>query len=132
MLYLLLYLFVEIYISVQIASLIGPFWTFVEIVATAAYGFWIISNMHIQLTATMGALRSGEISLEEFEAMNLYSLVGALLLILPGFFTDFLGILLQFGVLSRFLAKRVLGLRSRRRKKSMEENDVIDVEIIER
>ncbi len=128
MLYFLLYLFIETFVSVQIASAIGPFWTFVEIIASAVYGVWIIKNMHIQMLATMQSLANGEISIEEFENMNLATVVGALLLIIPGFFTDILGILLQFGVFSTFIAKKILKLKSKKR----EDEDVIDVEIIER
>ncbi|BCD62394.1 UPF0716 protein FxsA [Nitratiruptor sp. YY08-26] len=128
MLYFLLYLFIETFVSVQIASVIGPFWTFVEIVASAVYGFWIIRNMHIQMMATMQALANGEITVEEFESMNLSMLVGAILLIIPGFFTDIIGMLLQFGVFSTFIAKKILKLKS---KKKREDDNVIDVEIIE-
>ena len=128
MLYFLLYLFIETFVSVQIASAIGPFWTFIEIIASAVYGVWIIKNMHIQILATMQSLANGEISIEEFENMNLATVVGALLLIIPGFFTDILGILLQFGVFSTFIAKKILKLKSKKR----EDEDVIDVEIIER
>lgn len=85
--------------------------------------------MHIQMMATMQALANGEISVEEFESMNLYILLGAILLIIPGFFTDILGILLQFGVFSRFIARKIFKLKS---KRDMEDSDVIDVEIIER
>ncbi|MRI58515.1 MAG: exclusion protein FxsA [Epsilonproteobacteria bacterium] len=129
MIYFLIYLFVEIYVSVKIASAIGPFWTFVEIVGTAVYGMWLLQNMHIQMAATMQALMNGHISVEEFERMNLYVVIGAILLIIPGFFTDILGILLQFGVLSKFIAKKIFRLKNR---PTMEDEDVIDVEIIER
>ncbi len=112
----------------QIASAIGPFWTFVEIVTSAVYGFWIIRNMHIQMMATMQALANGEITMEEFESMNLSMLVGAILLIIPGFFTDIIGILMQFGVFSTFIAKKILKLKSRKKR---EDDNVIDVEIIE-
>ncbi len=127
MIYFLIYLFIEIYVSVKIASAIGPFWTFLEVIVTAIYGVWIISNMHIQMAATMQALVRGEISIEEFESMNLYVLIGAILLIIPGFFTDILGILLQFGVFSKFIARKIFKLKPR----ETEEDDVIDVEIIE-
>ncbi len=131
MLYFLLYLFLETYVSVKIASLLGPVGTFIEIIATALYGMWIIKNMHIQMMATMQALMEGSISVEEFESMNLYTLVGAILLIVPGFLTDIIGLLLQFGVFSKFLARKIFKLQYRKTKKDMEDSDVIDVEIIE-
>ncbi len=130
MVYLLIYLFIEIYVSVKIASAIGPFWTFVEILATAFLGFWIIKNMHIQMAATMQALSRGEISVEEFESMHIYTLIGAILLIIPGFFTDILGLLLQFGVFSKFIARKIFKLKPKKTDRG--DDDVIDVEIIER
>ncbi|BCD60262.1 MULTISPECIES: FxsA family protein [unclassified Nitratiruptor] len=127
MIYFVLYLFIETVVSVSIASRIGPIWTFIEIVATAAYGVWLLKNIHIQLFTTMQALANGEITQEEFEQMNLSMVLGAILLIIPGFFTDILGILLQFGVFSKFLAKKIFKLKAKE-----ERDDVIDVEIIER
>ncbi|BAF70132.1 FxsA family protein [Nitratiruptor sp. SB155-2] len=127
MIYFVLYLFIETVISVSIASQIGPIWTFVEIIATATYGIWLLKNIHIQLFTTMQALANGEITQEEFEQMNLSMVLGAVLLIIPGFFTDILGILLQFGVFSKFLAKKIFKLKAKE-----EEDDVIDVEVIER
>ena len=127
MIYLLLYLFIETFVSVVIASQIGPIWTFLEIVASAAYGIWILKNIHLQLFTTMQALAQGEITYEDFEQMNIATMLGAILLIVPGFFTDMVGLLLQFGVLSKFIAQKILKLKSKKR----ENEDVIDVEIIE-
>ncbi len=127
MLYFLIYLFIEVFVSVKIASLLGPFWTFVEIVGSAIYGLWSLNKTPIRLNSTMQAVLNGDISYEEFEKMHLYSILGAILLIIPGFFTDILGVLLQFGVFSKFIGRRILKLKRRE-----EDSDVIDVEIIER
>ncbi len=78
----------------------------------------------------MRSLVNGEITMEEFQKLSLFSILGAFLLIIPGFFSDILGVLLQFSFFGTLFARKILHLK---RKKGMqnEENDVIDVEIIE-
>jgi len=61
--------------------------------------------------------------------LNLFSMLGAILLILPGFFSDILGILLQFSFFGTLFAKKILHLKSK--KRDFKNSDVIDVEIIE-
>lgn len=126
LLWVLIYLFFEIYVSVEIASSIGPIWTFVEVVASAFVGFIILANFRFRAVGYMRALAAGEIFLEEFQSLNLYSLIGAILLIVPGFLSDILGILLQFGTISMVIARRFL------KRKQNQSSEVIDVEIIER
>lgn len=128
MIYFLLYLFIETFVSVEIASAIGPIWTFVEIIVTAVIGIYILVNFQYRANEYLFALAKREISLDEFESLSLYSLLGAVLLIIPGFFTDILGILLQFNAFALFFAKKILHLKKKDKKG---DDDVIDVEIIE-
>jgi len=125
MIYFLIYLFAEIYLSLKIGSAIGPLWTFVEVVLSALYGVWIIANMHTRFGVTLQALARGEITMEEFERLQLYSFLGAILLIVPGFLSDILGILLQFAFVGKLVAGKFF-------KPKKEVEDVIDVEIVER
>lgn len=75
---------------------------------------------------------SGSITVEEFQRMNMLSLLGAVLLIIPGFFSDMIGLLLQFGFFGTFVAKKILHLREKKRaKKEGDIEDAIDVEIID-
>ncbi len=74
------------------------------------------------------------ISAEEFQKLNVMSVVGAILLILPGFFSDILGILLQFGFFATLISKRFLHVNSNydnNKYNSKGDTDVIDVEIID-
>jgi len=72
-----------------------------------------------------------------FQKQNLSALIGAILLIIPGFLTDIIGILLYFGVFTNLIVNR-LSKRERNnsniRTNQFQEGecDVIDVEIIER
>ncbi|WP_353662410.1 FxsA family protein [Hydrogenimonas sp. SS33] len=136
MIYFLLYLFLEIFVSVEIASVIGPFWTFVEVVVSAIAGLLLLTNFRYTFFENMRALSEGDISPETFQKQNMAALIGAILLIIPGFLTDILGILLQFGVFANLIASK---LASRGRKRHpLDTNpfhegdtDVIDVEVID-
>lgn len=73
-----------------------------------------------------------EISSEEFLSLGLFKLLGSLLLMIPGIFTDTLGILMQFEFFATLFANKVLPkhLNKSQRKESDDAN-IIDVEIID-
>jgi len=129
--YFLIYFFLEVVITVDIASQIGGLATFFEIIGTALVGLFLLTNFRYTLAQSMGALMAGTITVEEFQKMNLMSLLGALLLIVPGFFSDIIGVLLQFGFFGTFIAKKMLHLKEKKRKQEGEYEDAIDVEIID-
>lgn len=130
MIYFLIYLFLEVVVSVNIASKIGGVATFIELILSAMSGIILLSNSRFTVFESMRSLANGEITMEEFQKLNLFSILGAILLIIPGFFSDILGLFLQFSFFGTLFAKKILHLK---RKKGMqnEESDVIDVEIIE-
>lgn len=49
--------------------------------------------------------REGKITQDEFVKTNVAKAIGAVFLIIPGFFTDMLGIALQFGFLTMLVTK---------------------------
>ena len=136
MLYFLLYLFLETIVSVNIASAIGGLATFFEILLSAFVGIAILANFRNTFMENLMAVSYARIDLEEFQRLNLFTVIGAILLILPGFLTDIIGILLQFSAITSMLVNRY-GVKSKR--ENFEEpfykehdDDVIDVEIIEK
>ncbi|WP_201353017.1 FxsA family protein [Hydrogenimonas urashimensis] len=136
MIYFLLYLFLEILVSVEISSAIGPFWTFVEVIVSAIAGLLLLTNFRYTFFEILRAMTEGDITPETFQNQNMAALIGALLLIVPGFLTDIVGVLLQFGVFTNLLASKLA--RKKRTKSHIDTNpldegetDVIDVEIIE-
>ena len=131
MFYFLLYFFLEVLISVDIAGRVGGLATFFEIILTAFAGVFLLTNFRYTLAQSMTALMSGSITVEEFQKMNMMSLLGAILLIVPGFFSDMIGILLQFGFFGTFVAKKILHLKEKKRAKKGEYEDAIDVEVID-
>ncbi len=136
MIYFLIYLFLEIFVSVEIASAIGPFWTFVEVIVSAMVGLVLLANFRNTFVENFQALAAGAIDPDTFQKQNMAALIGAILLIVPGFLTDILGVLLQFGVFANIFAAK-LAARGRRNRHvdtnptHQGDTDVIDVEIVD-
>lgn len=137
MLYFLLYLFLEVMISVNISASIGGFATFLEILVSAFIGVAILVNFRKTLVENMTAVSYNCIDLEQFQKLNLFALFGAVLLILPGFVTDILGVLMQFGVFTSMLVNRYrvksesCNTDEYKQNNIKKDSDVIDVEIID-
>ncbi len=137
MLYFLIYLFLEVLVSVQISSAIGGLATFFEILLSAVMGIAILMNFRTTLVENVRAVMMNHIDIAEFKRLNLFTLIGAILLIIPGFLTDILGALLQFSVVTSMIVNRY-GVKSEKYNTSFDEenqlkkdSDVIDVEIID-
>lgn len=138
MIYFVVYLFLEVIISVNFSSSIGGLATFFEIVLSAALGITILLNFKESLKENLTAVSYNCIDLEEFQKLNLFTLFGAILLIIPGFMTDIIGILMQFSVFTTMIVNRY----NMRNKKCdiqnetqnftnhIKDSDVIDVEIV--
>jgi len=99
MIYFFIYLFLEVMISSTIAGKIGGLNTFFEILLTAIIGIFILKNFKVSLAESIEKARTGQITQEDFIKENAGKAIGAVLLIVPGFFTDILGIMLQFSFL---------------------------------
>jgi len=134
--YFLVYLLLEVFVSVNISSNIGAMATFLEIVLSAMFGFILLANFRTTLMESMQALQKRTISMGEFQKLNAFTLLGALLLIIPGFFSDIVGIFLQFTFFATLFAKKILHVKDnidiediQHTKKDYDE--IIDVEIID-
>jgi len=135
MIYFIVYLFLEVLISVNISSVIGGLATFFEIIISAFIGISILINFRKTLVENMTTASYGAIDLEQFQRLNLFTIIGGILLIVPGFLTDILGVLLQFSALTTMAINR-FNIKSGKYKTNQKQNnitkdsDVIDVEII--
>ena len=115
---------IEIYLFIKIGSLIGAFNTVLLILTTAVIG---IAYARYE---GFNTLKSGVSQLVRNE-MPIYEIISgaalafaALLLILPGFATDFIGILLIFP----FTRRMILNKFVKKRKKNNENRNYIDGE----
>jgi len=135
MIYFVVYLFLEVLVSVNISSAIGGFMTFIEIVLSAFIGISILVNFRKTLVENLTAVSYDCIDLEQFQRLNLFTLLGAILLILPGFLTDILGALMQFSVITSMIVNRYAvksGSCNNYKNNMKKDSDVIDVEVIDK
>ena len=119
----------EIFLLIKVGGLIGALNTVALIFLTAIIGVYLAKLQGIQ------TLKSGMVNLYQnkmplYEIMSGASIaIAALLLIIPGFFTDFIGFLLLIP-----LTRKILFYVSLKNKKNSETNNqkqVIDVEVVD-
>jgi 2-isopropylmalate synthase/UPF0716 protein FxsA len=130
MMYIFLgYLFVEVLISVQAAGQLGGIGTFLEIIFSAAAGILLLRNFKTTILESLRAVSNNCITMKEFQELNIFALLGAILLILPGILSDLIGVLMQFSVFTALIMSR-LNKGSDECKPNKGEENVIDVEIV--
>ena len=119
----------EIYLLIEIGGEVGALNTVALIFLTAIIGLYFAKHQGLQ------TLKSGMINLYQnkipiYEIMSGASIaIAAFLLIVPGFFTDFIGFLLLVPFTRKILFN--LTLRKKTKKDNKSQNKTIDGEIIE-
>ena len=135
------YLFLEVLVSYEIIDVIGVLGFVLEIILTALLGFFILINFRLVLDDALLRLRERQISYEHFVSSNIFRILGAILLILPGGLTDILGILMQFSTLGFMFVKPFVkpfekpagrNFSQDFKHDSNPQNEIIDVEVIEK
>jgi UPF0716 protein FxsA len=118
----------EVFLMLKIGSKIGSLNTIALIFLTAIIGLYFAKLQGIQV------FRSGMVNLYQnklpiYEILSGTSIaIAALLLIVPGFFTDFFGFLLLFP----FSRKIILNIALKKKVNLNNKKDTIDGEIIEK
>ena len=119
----------EIYLLIKVGGHVGALNTVALIFLTAIIGIYFAKHQGIQ------TLKSGMVNLYQnkmpiYEMMSGASIaIAALLLIVPGFFTDFLGFLLLIPFTRRILFS--LTLKNKTKKDIKSQNKIIDGEVID-
>ena len=135
------YLFLEVLVSYEIIDVIGVLGFVLEIILTALLGFFILINFRLFLGDALLRLRERQISYEAFVSSNIFRILGAILLILPGGLTDILGILMQFSTLGFMFVQPFVkpfakpagrNFSQDFKHDSNPQNEIIDVEVIEK
>lgn len=131
MIYFLIYLFLEVIITVEVASKIGGLMMFTEIMVSALIGIAILFNFRTTLLANVMELKERRISANGFYKRNLLSLLGAILLIMPGIFTDAIAVLIHISLLGSLIVSRFMPKYPEQNQSNQPKDDnVIDAEII--
>ncbi|TLD82420.1 FxsA family protein [Helicobacter sp. MIT 11-5569] len=128
-----LYLFLEVLVSYEVIDFIGVLGFVLEIIITALLGFFILVNFRLFVNDALIRLRDRQLSYEAFVGSNIFRILGAILLILPGALTDIIGILMQFSAVGFMFVKPFVQSNSTQNPKNTQDStDIIDVEIIEK
>ena len=122
---------IEIYLMIKVGGIIGAFNTIFLIFFTA------ITGVYFAKMAGLSAIRSGFNQLIKNE-IPVYEIISgaaltfaALLLIIPGFFTDFIGFLLIIPITRKFFISILSSKIKNKNKKFYTENDIIEGEVDE-
>lgn len=86
--------FVEIWSIVQVGQVVGPWWTLLLLLATGALGAWLVRREGARTwRALREAVRDGRPPHQEV-ADGILVLLGGAMMLLPGFVSDVIGLLL--------------------------------------
>lgn len=124
------YVFFEVLVSVEIAGMLGGVGTFLEIMLSGMIGIALLTNVKTTMAESFQAMSNNCITMKEFQELNIFALLGAVLLILPGVLSDIIGVLMQFSVFTTMIITRYNKMKNTCNPKQGEDN-VIDAEIID-
>jgi len=103
-----LYVYIEISIFIQVAHVMGVLLTLILVIFTSVIGMSLVRNQGFKNFLLMQQkMAAGESPAEEM-IKSVSLILAGLLLILPGFFTDFLGLLLLLPPVQKLLTMRLL------------------------
>jgi UPF0716 family protein affecting phage T7 exclusion len=121
---------IELYLSLKTGEAIGFFWSVVWIVLSFALGMILLQKSSQTMMGNMQSMRQGKLDVRRFQNASMSYFIGAILLIIPGVFSDILGVLaLFYSLYLQFIAK-ITPERTTHFTKQGDDN-VIDVEIID-
>ena len=118
---------IEILLFIKIGENIGAINTILLIFFTAIVGVYFARIQGIR-TLKSGIINAYQNKLPIYEMLSGASIaLAAVLLIIPGFFTDVIGFLLLIPISRKFLLSKII----KKNKQQKNENDTIEAEIIE-
>jgi len=134
MLLIIPYFLLELYFSLAVGSKIGFMGSVIWILVSFMIGMALLQNAHLTIMRGLTSLAMGGLDSKKFHDASTTYFLGAILLIIPGVFSDFLGVIallyslyLQFGGTIPFIKNKTNIKNSTKQG----DDNVIDVEIIE-
>jgi UPF0716 family protein affecting phage T7 exclusion len=134
MIYILLFFVIEILVSIKFGIEIGFGWSVLWVVATSVIGIGLLRLSPYAVLGSFERIANQKFDIISAQNAALSYILGAFLLIIPGVFTDFLGIfLLLYTLYLNYFAKMpdVIIKDKKDFNNFKGDSDVIDVEIIE-
>jgi len=120
----------ELYLSLKTGETIGFFWSVIWIIASAVIGMILLQNSPHAIMGQMQSVQRGKLNLKKFQDASMAYFIGSILLIIPGVFSDFMGVVaLTYTLYLQFVAK--ITPEQTNFKTNEGDDNVIDVEIID-
>ena len=124
----------ELYLSLKTGESIGFFWSVMWIMASGIIGMILLQNSPHAIMGQMQSVQKGKLNLKKFQDASMAYFIGAILLIIPGVFSDFMGLVaLGYTLYLQFIAKitpEQTNFQNNNQQNKGDDN-VIDVEIID-
>jgi len=125
------FFFIELYLSLKTGEEIGFAWSAIWIMGSFMLGMALLKRSSLTMMKNMNAMRQGKLDVRKFQNAGMSYFVGSILLMIPGVFSDFLGVVaLAYTFYLQFVAK-ITPESANNNFKTQGEDDVIDVEIID-
>ena len=122
---------IELYLSLKTGEEIGFFWSVIWIILSFMLGMMLLQKSSQTMRGNMQSMRQGKLDMRRFQNASMSYFIGAVLLMIPGVFSDFLGVIaLGYTLYLQFVAIITPGHTNNNFKKQGDDN-VIDVEIID-
>ncbi|MCS3433740.1 FxsA family protein [Klebsiella sp. BIGb0407] len=103
-----LYIYIEISLFIQVAHIFGVFLTLILVILTSVLGVSLVKNQGLKNFMLMQQkIAAGESPAAEM-VKSVSLIIAGILLILPGFFTDFLGLLLLLPPIQKHLTVKLM------------------------
>ena len=134
MIYILFFFIFELFLSLEVGSNIGFLWSVIWIISTFIIGMGLIQNAHTTIKANMQNLSAGKLNMKTFHDSATSYFLGAILLIIPGVFSDILGLISLLYTFYLQLGGTIANSKNKTNINNLNkqgDDDVIDVEIIE-
>jgi UPF0716 family protein affecting phage T7 exclusion len=123
--------FIELYFSLKTGENIGFLWSVIWIIGSFILGMKVLKYSQQTMMMNMQSVKLGKLDVKSFQNAGMSYFIGAILLIIPGVFSDFLGLFaLGYSLYLQFIAK-ITPEQTNNNFKPQGDDNVIDVEIID-
>ena len=132
MIFLLIpFFFIELYVSLKTGENIGFLWSAIWIMGSFIFGMALLKRSSNTMMSNMNNMRQGKLDMRRFQNASMSYFIAAILLMIPGVFSDFLGLIaLGYTFYLQFVAK-ITPEQTNNNFKPQGDDNVIDVEIID-
>ena len=124
-------LLLELFLSLKVGENIGFIWSALWIIASMLLGFRLLQSSSLSMMGNLNAVRSGKLSMKNFQNAATFYVLAAILLIIPGVLSDFLGLIALAYTLYLQLVAKITPEQTNNNFKKQGDEHVIDVEIID-